>query len=148
MILASSLMTFCLIAIALLLFRCGDLLEEQDPFTRAYNSYLGDCAQCHKPGTSTYQDVNLDMSTEAAAKASLKSAANIPAKPDCTGLRFVVASNPDGSMLIAVLDDSKMAAYTASSGGCSPLDIIQMGSTPPSASTLADIREWISDGAK
>lgn len=132
---------------AILLFRCGDLLE-QDPFARAYNSYLKDCSQCHKPGTSQYQDVNLDMSTESKAKTSLRSAADIPAKPNCTGLPFVVPGDPDNSMLMAVLDDSLRAAYTANNGGCPPLDIVSMGSFPPDASTLSDIRTWISEGAQ
>ncbi len=135
------------LSIMLLMVKCG--LEETitDKFSRSYSTYLKDCAVCHAPGTSTFQDVDLDMSTESAAKASLKSAANIPGKPDCTGQRYVIAGDVAGSMLIAILDENTRSAYVAATG-CTPTRLSEMPNAVPSAATLQDIKDWITEGAQ
>lgn len=130
--------------------------EEPKTFDALYDSYLKKCSECHVAGNEA--EVNwvpgFDLSSADKAYASLNARVRLPRKSECLNLsvNYVVAGQTTQSLLLAILDEGINDGFEAATGTtCKPIrHTISMGgkATDPSASVLAGLKTWISEGAK
>jgi hypothetical protein len=144
------------IALAALALTGCEAVGAGDDFSAAYEGYLNKCASCHAPdaaGKGPGTETSLDFSTEAAARASIQggNAAGLTGNfAGCNGTPFVVAGNPDQSLIIAVLDEDVRQNFDLSShSGCNKDSISDMTKWVggPDADAIAKLKAWVQAGA-
>ncbi|MEY3903020.1 MAG: hypothetical protein RL189_2326 [Pseudomonadota bacterium] len=121
-------------------------------FSGLYSSYLTGCKECHEPDNVVYKEqvLNLDMSSEEKAYASLTSTANIArwSSLGCAPVKYVNANSSSGSILYAILDAETADSF--GSGACKPLKHTRTNggeANDPSAEQKQAIKAWIDKGA-
>lgn len=134
--------------------KLGNMDQEADltKFSGLYSSYLSGCKECHEPNNVVYKEqvLNLDMSSEDKAYASLTSTANITrwSSLGCDTVKYVKAGSSTSSILYAILDADTADAF--GSGACKPLKHTRDDggeANSPSAEQKRAIKTWIDKGA-
>jgi hypothetical protein len=126
-------------------------------FSALYGDYFSSCANCHAPnapGRTSDIEQTLDFSTRATAFTTLTTgmAAGLQGNAmACNGVPFVTPGQPGRSLVVATLDFTVRQAFDlVSFPDCDMSAIsdetVKVGSQP-SATFLAALKQWISDGA-
>lgn len=135
----------------------GGVLEPK--FSSLYVDYFAGCKSCHAPnapGRTSDTETTLNFSTVTTSYQTTASgtAAGLQGNPSaCNGVRFVVSGDPQHSLIVAVVDETVRAAYSAPGQAACDQDAVtdmtikMAGSQPPSAAFLAALKQWITSGA-
>lgn len=144
-----------IVAVALALSAC-ETESGATGFTKIYDDYFKDCASCHAPAAQGSQpgiETSLDFSTVDTAKATVMGTAKglVGNTKGCNGVSFVVSGNPAKSLILAALDEDTRKAFDdpahpdCDGTSISAMDAKLGGAAP--ATVIADLKQWITDGA-
>ncbi|MEM1416837.1 MAG: hypothetical protein AAGH15_18210 [Myxococcota bacterium] len=127
-------------------------------FADVFASFGPVCADCHAPGAPGFIDgeteATQNWSSLAAAQSSLNGNASGLFTPfdACDGVPLVVPNQPNASLIMAYLDSSVRASFSANGGACNA-DTIADGFIRMSVANgitngdVENLRSWIAAGA-
>ena len=120
-----------------------------------YDGYFNKCASCHADGAAgktSQTEQNLDFGSVEAMKKSvlLKASGLVGNQSGCNDVPFIEAGNANGSLLVAVVDESARQSFDNSKyPNCDSTAISAMENRvggAPSAEVLTALKQWINDG--